>query len=166
VWDWTLVFLWCGRTGGLRAVYGHVITKFSRMGRFTYPWCSAGALCAPELRYYNVTSPASVTHNPSWDLRLYLGIESVSSWKREQGMAWIGTWNTWKAKLEKIETLTFSSFNSIPEKKNHQKILWFVLMDEICLILHNSTGTFCVWVKVPSNEFSTELNKNSLILVT
>ena len=46
-----MVFLGCGRTGGLRAVYGHVITKFSRMGRFTYPWCSAGALCAPELRY-------------------------------------------------------------------------------------------------------------------
>jgi len=33
------------------AVYGHVITKFSGMGRFTYPWCSAGALRAPELRY-------------------------------------------------------------------------------------------------------------------
>ena len=29
--------LWCGRTSGLRAVYGHVITKFSGMGRFTYP---------------------------------------------------------------------------------------------------------------------------------
>ena len=41
-----------GRAGGLRAVYGHVITKFSGMGRFTYPWCSAGALRAPELRYY------------------------------------------------------------------------------------------------------------------
>ena len=39
-----------GRTGG-RAVYGHVITKFSGMGRFTYPWCSPGALRAPELRY-------------------------------------------------------------------------------------------------------------------
>ena len=38
------------RTGG-RAVYGHVITKFSGMGRFTYPWCSAGALRAAELRY-------------------------------------------------------------------------------------------------------------------
>ena len=33
-----------GRVGGLRAVYGHVITKFSGMGRFTYPWCSADAL--------------------------------------------------------------------------------------------------------------------------
>ena len=32
-------------------MYGHVIAKFSGMGRFTYPWCSAGALRAPELRY-------------------------------------------------------------------------------------------------------------------
>ena len=32
-------------------MYGHVITKFAGMGRFTYPWCSAGALRAPELRY-------------------------------------------------------------------------------------------------------------------
>ena len=29
-WDWTIVFPWCGR-----AVYSHVITKFSGMGRFT-----------------------------------------------------------------------------------------------------------------------------------
>ena len=40
-----------GRTGNGRAVYGHVITKFFGMGRFTYPWCSAGALRAAELRY-------------------------------------------------------------------------------------------------------------------
>ena len=39
-----------GRAGG-RAVYGHVITTFSGTGSFTYPWWSAGALCAPELRY-------------------------------------------------------------------------------------------------------------------
>ena len=32
------------RTDG-RSV-GHVITKFSGMGRFIYPWCSAGALRA------------------------------------------------------------------------------------------------------------------------
>ena len=49
--DWTLFSLWCGRTNG-RAVYGHVITQFSGMGRFTYPWCSTGALGAPDLRYY------------------------------------------------------------------------------------------------------------------
>ena len=36
-------------------MYGHVITKFSGMGRFTYPWCSAGALGAPDLRYYIIT---------------------------------------------------------------------------------------------------------------
>ena len=40
-----------GRAGGLRAVYGHVNTKFTQMGRFPYPWCSEGALRAPELRY-------------------------------------------------------------------------------------------------------------------
>ena len=39
----------CGADG--RAVYGHVITNFSGMGRFTYPWCSSGALRAPKLRY-------------------------------------------------------------------------------------------------------------------
>ena len=39
------------RTDG-RSV-GHVITKFSGMGRFIYPWCSAGALRA-ELRYKHV----------------------------------------------------------------------------------------------------------------
>ena len=27
-------------------IFGHVITKFSGMGRFIYPWCSAGALRA------------------------------------------------------------------------------------------------------------------------
>ena len=41
-----------GRVGG-RMVYGHVITKFSGMGIFTYPWCSAGGLRPPELRYYD-----------------------------------------------------------------------------------------------------------------
>ena len=104
----------------------------------------------------------SITHNPCWDLTPYLGNESVSSWKIWKGniMAWIETWKIWNAKLEKIET-TFSSFNFILEKKKKitQKILWLVFMDEICLILHKSTGTFCVWVKVPSNEFSTELTK-------
>ena len=39
-----------GRAGG-RLVYGHVITKYSGMGRFTYPWCSAGGPRPPELPY-------------------------------------------------------------------------------------------------------------------
>ena len=35
----------CGADGRsfVQLVYGHVITEFSGMGRFTYPWCSAGA---------------------------------------------------------------------------------------------------------------------------
>ena len=36
----------CGADGRAEAVYGHVITKFSGMGKFTYPLCSAGALRA------------------------------------------------------------------------------------------------------------------------
>ena len=35
--------MWSGRTVGGRSVYGHVITKFSGISRFTYPWCFAGA---------------------------------------------------------------------------------------------------------------------------
>ena len=39
------IFHWysCGANGRsfVRSVYDHVITKFSGMGRFTYPWCSA-----------------------------------------------------------------------------------------------------------------------------
>ena len=48
-----------GRAGGRavgRAVYGHVLTKFSGMDRFSELWDSAHArgLCARvELRYYN-----------------------------------------------------------------------------------------------------------------
>ena len=41
-------------TGGRRTDVRDVITKISLMDRFpkkSYPWCSAGALRAPELRY-------------------------------------------------------------------------------------------------------------------
>ena len=48
-------------TGG-QAVYGHMITKFSGMGRFTYPWCSAGVLHVPELRY----DPSHIAYNSSF----------------------------------------------------------------------------------------------------
>ena len=53
-----LILHWyaCG-ADGRRAVNDHLITKFSGMGRFTYPWCSAGARCtrrrAPLLSVYN-----------------------------------------------------------------------------------------------------------------
>ena len=39
--NFALVCLWCGRT--VARSIGHVITKFSGMARFLYPWCSAGA---------------------------------------------------------------------------------------------------------------------------
>ena len=58
VWDWTLVALWCGRTAsraGGRSVYGHVITKFSRMGsllHFLTHGAPLRALRARELSYY------------------------------------------------------------------------------------------------------------------
>ena len=45
---------WSLRQAGGGSVYGHAIAKFSRMGRllhFFYPWCSAGAFRARELRY-------------------------------------------------------------------------------------------------------------------
>ena len=39
----------CGADGTVvRSVYGHVSAKFSGMGRFTYPWCSAGERFARE----------------------------------------------------------------------------------------------------------------------
>ena len=51
--DW-VIFHWyaCGADG--RSVYGHVITKFSVMGRFTYPGCSAGA------RFAHVRAPLKI----------------------------------------------------------------------------------------------------------
>ena len=38
--------------------YSHVVAKFSGMGRFTYPWCSAGILFCPffvseNKKFYN-----------------------------------------------------------------------------------------------------------------
>ena len=53
----------CGEDGRsfVRSVYGHVITKFYGMGRFTYPWCSAGARLAREssaIKSFNLQSAA------------------------------------------------------------------------------------------------------------
>ena len=63
--DWVILHWYaCGVDGRLvgrsvgRAVYGHVIAKFSRMGRFTYLWSSARAL---EARAWS--SAISVTYH-------------------------------------------------------------------------------------------------------
>ena len=45
----TLVYLWCGRTVG-RSVYGHVITKFSRMGSLPHFLTHGAPLCASHAR--------------------------------------------------------------------------------------------------------------------
>ena len=44
---------------GLWAVYGHVVTKFSGMCRFTYPWCSAGVLRARNSATTTTTAAAT-----------------------------------------------------------------------------------------------------------
>ena len=47
----------CGADGrSVGRSVGHVITKFSRMGRFIYPWCSAGALRARSSAIKRVTA--------------------------------------------------------------------------------------------------------------
>ena len=54
----TLVCLWCGRTvlrAGGRSVYGHVITKFSRMGRLLH-FLNPGAPLARFARKSSVIS--------------------------------------------------------------------------------------------------------------
>ena len=43
-----------GQAAAGRVVYGHVSTKFSGVGRFNYPWCSAGALRTRGLRYNRI----------------------------------------------------------------------------------------------------------------
>ena len=63
-----------------------------------------------------------------------------------------------------IETLTFSSFNAMHAKTIMVSAPWWNLIE--IFFITCSTGAFCVWVKVPSNEFRTELTSTSNILVT
>ena len=59
------------RTDG-PAVYGHVITKFSGMGRFTQQWCSAGALRLSELRNNALMMECLTSFLPGTECRLAL----------------------------------------------------------------------------------------------
>ena len=61
------------RTGGLQVVYGHVITKFSGMGRFTYPLCPAGALRS-AIKF----SMVSFIHTPSCTKHMYATSQAIS----------------------------------------------------------------------------------------
>ena len=52
---------------------------------------------------------------------------------------------------------TFSSFNAMPNKSTKEKNImvsasWFDI-----LLVHNSTGEFCVWLKALSNDSNTEM---------
>ena len=52
---------------------------------------------------------------------------------------------------------TFSSFNAMPIKSTKEKNImvsacWFDI-----LLVHNSTGEFCVWLKALSNDSNTEM---------
>ena len=52
---WPLVCLWCGRAVGVQS-RDYQIFSDGYFTTFSYPWYSAGALCAPELCYYSLTS--------------------------------------------------------------------------------------------------------------
>ena len=52
---------------------------------------------------------------------------------------------------------TFSSFNAMPNKSTKEKNImvsasWFDI-----LLVHNSTGEFCVWLEALSNDSNTEM---------
>ena len=78
-------------------IFGHVITKFSGMDRFIYPWCSAGALRA-ELRY-EPAFPGRVACNKifsaldfdsfitGWELET-IGARIQWTWKVIQAIYW------------------------------------------------------------------------------
>ena len=54
----------------VRSVYGHVITKFSGIGGFTYPWCSAGVRFTRECSAkISVSSPDETPRSLSNILR-------------------------------------------------------------------------------------------------
>lgn len=50
--------------------------------------------------------------------------------------------------------------------KNHQKWLWLVLLDGICLVSFSqlwSAAAFCLWIKALKNDLSTELTFKTTI---
>ena len=80
------------RTDGLRAAYGHVITKFSVMGRFTYPWCSARALRArssaknvwnaPNALWSRLFGPSITRHLITRVLTVTWNLRKAQPWRK------------------------------------------------------------------------------------
>ena len=80
----------CGADG--REVYGHVIKKFSGLGRSTYQWCSTNALRAPELRYkwgYDRRSGITVAYIGRTSILLnFRNIEAAIGGKKSRKRFW------------------------------------------------------------------------------
>ena len=63
-----------GRSVGRSVV--HLINKFSGMGRFIYPWCSAGALRVRNVHQHNLVVPCMCFH---WRQLTLLNLYSFKS---------------------------------------------------------------------------------------
>ena len=123
--------MYSARTGGGGgAVCGHVITKFSGMGRFTYPWCSAGALRAPERRYnFSDYSP-----HPIW----------LFFFSRKNSLAW-------GVKCEKFNvfalTPIFASINEFIIAKEQTIWLYQILLANISCASYIGLVTFFMYLE-------------------
>ena len=65
-----------------------MITKFSGMGRFTYPWCSVGALRAPELRYQYSIFTQTLIHGGNHERKFELRITVCLGIKKKKKKKW------------------------------------------------------------------------------
>ena len=116
------------------------------MCRFTYPWCSVGALCAPELRYYQtISNLMHDVHNnmvPSGILNLFQKTSSCHYYNTRASAS--GNFYVNSSDLE-LYKLSFSCFgatlwNEIPcnirqfpknkFKKTLRKLLFDILNSE------------------------------------
>ena len=60
-------------------------------------------------------------------------------------------------KLESVGAILSSSFNDMLAKVTKSHYGWSSMIKFVLWLLHPSTGTFRVWIKVLSNDCSTEL---------
>ena len=130
-----------GRAGGQAVGVLSRDFQISGMGRFNYPWCSAGALRAPELRYYKTV--ASLMHyingnnSPTNLFNLFEKTVTIHSYHTRSSTS--GNFHVKSSKLE-IHKNSLSRFgvklwNEIPchirdlPKKKFTKVLHRLLSD-------------------------------------
>ena len=82
---------------------GHVITKFSRMVRFIYPWCSAGALRARSSAITSFTFTRSIVVF----FFFYLSVNEVAK-------AGLDKWPCWRSVLSDHQSVAIYTY-----KKNN-----------------------------------------------